>query len=157
MSGVADPAELPKDLPVPADDGAADHLPGKALPRLKLPSTAGDSIALNELGAGRTVLYCYPLTGRPDTDLPEGWDSIPGARGCTNEACDFRSHYVELRDSGASEVFGISSQDSAYQQELVDRLRLPFAMLSDTGFHLAQQLGLPTFQAGGLTLLDGSR
>ena len=144
--------QLPADLPVPEDDGAADHLLGRAAPKLSLLSTSGESILLDELGAGRTVLYLYPLTGRPGTDLPDGWDAIPGARGCTPEACDFRDHHDELLDAGAARVFGVSSQDSDYQREVVDRLRLPFAMLSDTHLGLAEQLGLPTFQIGEMTL-----
>lgn len=144
--------ELPSDLPVPEDDGAADHLVGRSAPRLSLPSTADESIALDDLGPGRTVLYVYPLTGRPDADLPDGWNYIPGARGCTAEACDFRNHYDALLDAGASQVFGVSSQDRDYQREVVERLRLPFAMLSDTGLSLAERLGLPTFQAHGVTL-----
>lgn len=143
---------MPADLPVPVDDGAADHLPRLAVPRVVLPSTSGKSVALDDLGAGRTVLYVYPLTGRPDRDLPDGWDSIPGARGCTPEACDFRDHHGELLDAGATRVFGVSTQDSDYQREVVDRLRLPFAMLSDTELRLAALLRLPTFQAGGTTL-----
>jgi peroxiredoxin/DNA-binding transcriptional MerR regulator len=142
---VSDLHQLPPDLPVPEDDGAADHLTGRMLPNLDLPSTAGDTIALHALGEGRSVVYCYPLTGRPDTDLPEGWDNIPGARGC-------RDHHDDLAAAGAARVFGLSSQDTGYQQEVVDRLRLPFAMLSDTGFRLADTLGLPTFEAGQATL-----
>jgi peroxiredoxin len=147
-----DLTRLPADLPRPTDDGAADHLAGRPAPRLVLPSTAGDRVALDALGPGRTVLYLYPLTGRPGTDLPDGWDAIPGARGCTSEACDFRDHYVELRDAGAEQVFGVSSQDTDYQREAVERLRLPFAMLSDTELSLATMLDLPTFEAAGKLL-----
>lgn len=143
---------LPSDLPVPEDDGAADHLPGMKIPEIELPSTAGESVRLDMLGAGRTVVYIYPLTGRPGTDLPEGWDSIPGARGCTPEACSFRDHYQDLLAAGASRVFGLSSQGTDYQREVVERLHLPFDMLSDTTLHLANALRLPTFEAGGLTL-----
>jgi peroxiredoxin len=146
------PYELPPDLPVPVDDGAAGHLVGQPAPPVVLPSTSGDAVALDRLGAGRSVLYVYPLTGRPDVDLPEGWDSIPGARGCTTEACDFRDHHAELLESGAAAVFGLSSQDTAYQQEVVERLGLPFAMLADPGFAVAEALRLPTFTAGGRTL-----
>jgi peroxiredoxin len=142
----------PTQMPVPEDDGAADHLPGLAAPRVTLPSTSGENIALDDLGPGCTVLYVYPMTGRPDRDLPEGWDSIPGARGCTPEACDFRDHHEELLDAGATRVFGVSAQDTDYQREVVDRLRLPFAMLSDTELRLAAVLRLPTFRAGGMTL-----
>jgi peroxiredoxin len=149
---MADLNQLPADLPIPEDDGAADHLVGQPIPRLSLPSTAGRTIALDDLGPGRAVLYIYPLTGRPDIGLPDGWDNIPGARGCTTEACDFRDHHRDLLDAGATAVLGLSSQDSDYQREVVDRLRLPFEMLSDTGLSLAEKLNLPTFRAGDLML-----
>jgi peroxiredoxin/DNA-binding transcriptional MerR regulator len=149
---VTDLNQLPPNLPVPTDDGAADHLPGLALPPLRLPATTGEEIDLAALGPGRTVIYLYPLTGRPDTDVPDGWDLIPGARGCTPEACGFRDHHQDLLAAGASAVYGLSSQDTGYQRELVERLRLPFAMLSDTGFRLADALTLPTFHAAGQRL-----
>lgn len=147
---MSDHSSLPADLPIPQDDGAADHLPGLAIPELVLPSTATGSAGL--AAAGRTVLYIYPLTGRPGQDVPEGWDSIPGARGCTAEACDFRDHHRELLAAGAGRIFGLSSQDTAYQREVVDRLHLPFAMLSDTEFAVARALGLPTFEFEGQQL-----
>ncbi|MGP6173634.1 MerR family DNA-binding transcriptional regulator [Corynebacterium sp. A21] len=140
---------LPAGLPVPEDDGAADHLPGMPIPGLQLPTSDGGSVSLNELGPGRTVIYFYPLTGRPGVDLPEGWDSIPGARGCSNEACDFRDHFAELREAGAGHVFGMSSQTPAYQAEVVERLRLPFPMISDESFSFGDLLSLPTFAAVG--------
>lgn len=152
---------LPANLPVPEDDGAADHLPGIAIPGIALPSTAGETVKLAAPGAGRasraghtgrTILYIYPLTGRPGEDIPEGWNAIPGARGCTAEACDFRDHHEELLAAGAARVFGMSSQDTAYQREVVERLRLPFSMLSDPGFRLAKELNLPTFESQGRTL-----
>jgi peroxiredoxin len=149
---MTDLSQLPSNLPVPQDDGAADHIVGRPVPALSLPSTSGESVALGALGPGRTVIYVYPMTGRPGVDLPVGWDDIPGARGCTPEACDFRDHHQDLVDAGADRVFGLSSQDSDYQRELVDRLRLPFAMLSDTELSLAMALDLPTFEAGGRTL-----
>lgn len=145
-------SHMPDDLPVPADDGAADHLPGARMPSLSLPGTAGETVRLDALGRGRSVLYVYPLTGRPDTDLPEGWSAIPGARGCTPEACGFRDHHGELLAAGASRVFGLSSQDTDYQREVVQRLDLPYQMLSDPAMRLAGELGLPTFSAGGMTL-----
>ena len=144
--------ELPDDLPAPVDDGAADHLPGTRMPAVGLVATDGEFVALDRLGPGRAVLYLYPLTGRPGAALPEGWNSIPGARGCTTEACDFRDHHADLVAAGAATVYGVSSQDSDYQRELVERLRLPFAMLSDTEFALAGALGLPTFTAAGRRL-----
>ena len=143
---------LPAGLPVPADDGAADHLPGQPMPALSLPATDGSQVALAALGEGRTVVYLYPMTGRPGVDLPEGWDDIPGARGCTPESCAFRDLMAELRAAGAARVFGLSSQSSGYQREAVSRLHLPFSMLSDEGLALAGALGLPTFQVAGMTL-----
>ncbi|MQA01961.1 MAG: redoxin family protein [Streptosporangiales bacterium] len=143
---------LPDDLPRPVDDGAADHLRGLPLPQLALVSTSGTQVALDDLGPGRTVLYVYPMTGRPGTDLPAGWDAIPGARGCTTEACDFRDHHADLREVGAGQVFGVSSQDTGYQRELAGRLRLPFDVLADPELRLATELRLPTFTADGMTL-----
>jgi peroxiredoxin len=122
---MTDYTTLPADLPVPEDDGAAAHLPGAPMPDLELTTSSGEPIDLGDLGPGRTVVYLYPLTGQPGLDLPDGWDSIPGARGCSTEACDFRDHFAELRDAGAQQVFGLSSQSSGYQAEVVDRLRLP--------------------------------
>ena len=125
-------APLPRDLPVPDDDGATDHLLGVRAPGVALASTDGTTVRLDQLPPGRTVLYVYPLTGRADLDLPDGWDAIPGARGCTNEACDFRDHHADLLAAGAAAVYGLSTQTSGYQAELVERLRLPFAVLSPT-------------------------
>jgi len=143
---------LPEDLPVPVDDGAASHLPGRAMPALSLPATDGRQVALDALGSGRTVVYIYPMTGRPGVDLPEGWDDIPGARGCTPESCGFRDLHAELLAAGAARVFGLSSQTSEYQREAVERLHLPFAMLSDEHMALVGALGLPTFTVAGMTL-----
>ena len=146
---MADYLNLPDDLPAPEDDGAADHLRGRALPDLALTSTDGETVALDRLGPGRTVIYLYPMTGRPGVDLPDGWNEIPGARGCTPEACGFRDHFAELREAGADAVYGLSSQTSDYQREAAQRLNLPFAMLADPELTLAGALNLPTFVADG--------
>lgn len=146
---MSDYMSLPTDLPVPEDDGAADHLPGTAMPHIVRPGTKGGDVALDQLGDGRTVLYIYPMTGQPGVDLPDGWNEIPGARGCTPEACGFRDHYAELRTAGAAGVYGLSSQTTAYQAELAERLALPFEILSDSGHELARALDLPTFTADG--------
>lgn len=140
---------LPPALPVPQDNGAAQHLPGTTLPALELPTSDGGATRLDALGPGRTIIYAYPLTRRPGEPLPEGWDAIPGARGCTNEACAFRDHFADLRASGVTAVFGLSGQNPAYQAEAVGRLHLPFTMLSDEHFALADALNLPTFHAPG--------
>lgn len=144
--------ELPKDLPVPQDDGACDHLAGMTLPPIGLPSTRGRVVDLSRL-AGTAVVYIYPRTGRPDQELPTGWNAIPGARGCTPQSCAFRDHYEELQRAGAAHVYGLSSQDSAYQREAVERLHLPFELLSDAGLELAQALNLPTFEVDGMKLI----
>ena len=149
---MTDLTSLPTDLPVPRDDGAADHLPGHAMPSVALPSTAGELVNLASLGAGRTILYVYPLTGRPGHDLPTGWDDIPGARGCTPEACSFRDHHTELPAAGAARVFGLSRQNTDYQAEVADRLHLPFALLSDVDAALGAALRLPAFEVDALTL-----
>jgi peroxiredoxin len=138
--------------PMLCDDGTAARLVGVRLPAVTLSATDGSTVGLTALGAGRTVLYVYPLTGRPRVDLPEGWDTIPGARGCTAEACGFRNHHEELLGAGAARVYGLSSQPGDYQRELVGRLRLPFAMLADPEFAVRDALRLPTFDAGTMTL-----
>lgn len=140
---------LPAGLPVPVDDGAAEHLSGAPIPDISLPTSSGGQVRLTDLPAGRTIIYLYPLSGRPGQDIPEGWDAIPGARGCTTQACDFRDHFQELAAAGASQVWGLSSQSPDYQAELVRRLHLPFDMLSDETFALGDALGLPTFSAAG--------
>jgi peroxiredoxin len=148
-----DPNVLPPDLPVPEDDGAAAHLPGLALPRFELAATDGSTVQLDRL-EGRTIVYAYPRTGRPGEDpLVPDWDLIPGARGCTPETCGFRDHHAELQAAGAAEVFGLSAQDSDYQREVVDRLQLPFPLLSDEDLELTKALRLPTFEAAGQTLI----
>jgi len=133
------------------DDGATDHLPGTRLPSVPLISTAGEPVDLSKL-PGRTVVYCYPRTGRPDQDLPRGWNEIPGARGCTPQSCSFRDHHEELRALGAR-VFGLSTQDTEYQREAAGRLRLPFELLSDERLEFAGALALPTFEADSMILL----
>lgn len=143
--------ELPEDLPVPVDDGASDHLLGMRLPLVPLISTAGRVVDLAGL-PGRTVVYCYPRTGRPGVESPKGWDEIPGARGCTPQSCAFRDHHEELRALGAR-VFGLSTQTTGDQQEAVERLHLPFELLSDAGLSFAGALRLPTFEVESMTLL----
>jgi len=117
-----------------------------------LRSTSGQNVTLDELGPGRAVLYIYPLNGRPGVDLPDGWDAIPGARGCTPESCGFRDHHAELVAAGAGAVFGLSSQSTEYQAELAARLALPFAILSDPALEVAETLRLPTFTVDGQRL-----
>jgi peroxiredoxin len=138
---------LPPGLPVPVDDGASDHLPGLPFPAIPLPSTAGRRVDLAAL-PGRTVVYFYPHTGRPDRDPLPGWNEIPGARGCTPQSCAFRDHHAELRELGAG-VYGLSTQDTDYQREAVDRLHLPFELLSDERFEVIDALKLPTFELAG--------
>jgi len=146
------PLELPDDLPVPVDDGAAGHLTGIAVPDLELPATDGSRVNLSRL-AGRTVVYVYPRTGRPGQAMPTGWNGIPGARGCTPQSCSFRDHFDELRALGVRQLYGLSTQDSDYQREMVDRLHLPFAILSDAGLTLQRALRLQTFDVDGMVLL----
>ncbi len=152
MTTTHDPNVLPPGIPVPQDDGAARHLQGLALPSLSLAATDGSRVDLSKL-AGRTVVYIYPRTGVPGQPLPEGWDAIPGARGCTPQSCSFRDHFAELKRLGVAHLYGLSTQDTAYQREAVERLKLPFAILSDAGLALTRAIDLPTFAVAGMTLL----
>lgn len=144
--------DLPADLPVPQDDGACDHLVGRRLPSLRLPATTGGSVDLAALPPGRSVVFVYPMTGTPGVALPEGWNDIPGARGCTPQTCAIRDLHREFAMRGVA-VFGLSSQTPEAQREAAARLHLPYALLSDAEHRLADALGLPTFEAGGLRLI----
>lgn len=145
---------LPADLPVPADDGAARHLAGMALPDLELLSTSGRTVNLARLETAWTVIYCYPRTGLPGQDPPGGlgeWNAIPGARGCTPQSCGYRDHSEALARLGAR-VFGLSTQTSDYQREMVERLHLPFEVLSDRELKCTKALRLPAFEFAGETM-----
>ena len=149
---MSDWSQLPADLPVPLDDGGADHLTGIRVPSVALPSTGRGVVDLS-LTAGSVVVYAFPRTGVPgEPSLSDDWDSIPGARGCTPESCGFRDHHAELQALGV-DVVGLSTQDTAYQQEAVDRLHLPFPLLSDADLALTQALRLPTMEVAGQRLL----
>jgi peroxiredoxin len=146
------PNALPTNIPAPQDDGAARHLTGMALPDIALPATSGPAVNLTKI-SGRSVVYIYPRTGVPGVANPDGWDQIPGARGCTPQSCSFRDHAGELKMLGVAHLFGLSTQDTAYQCEAVERLHLPFPVLSDEKLQLTKAMKLPTFVAGGMTLL----
>lgn len=139
------PYELPADLPVPVDDGACDHLPNIRLPPIPLKSTTGRVVDVSRL-KGRTVVYCYPRTGRPGQEIPKDWDGIPGARGCTPQSCAFRDQHGEFAALGVR-VFGLSTQRTEYQREAVERLHLPFELLSDEDLVFTRALRLPTFES----------
>lgn len=151
VSDTVDPYVLPADLPVPVDDGAADHLEGATAPALALPSTSGEDVDLGTAARGLLVLYLYPRTGHPGEPLPEGWDDIPGARGCTPQACAFRDHFAELQALGAN-VLGLSAQPLTDQIEFAERVALPYPVLSDPELTLAEALTLPTFEVAGMRL-----
>jgi peroxiredoxin len=150
--GTHDPNTLPPNIPAPQDDGGAAHLTGMRLPDVALAATDGASVNLSKL-AGRTVVYIYPRTGVPGVDTLPGWDQIPGARGCTPQSCSFRDHFGELKRLGVAQLFGLSMQDIAYQQEAATRLHLPFPILSDEKLALTKALNLPTFTTSGMTLI----
>jgi len=139
-------------LPAPEDDGAARHLAGTPVPPIPLEATDGADVSLARL-PGVTVVYAYPMTGRPGVALPEGWDAIPGARGCTPQACAFRDHHAELLGAGAAQVFGLSTLDRDYQREVAERLHLPFRLLSDAALRLTTALRLPVMLVDSATLL----
>lgn len=142
---------LPANLPVPIDDGVCQHLQNAMLPDIALASTQGSPVNLRQL-TGWSVIYIYPMTGLPGTALPDGWDNIPGARGCTPQSCAFRDHHSELQQLGAR-VFGLSTQTTAYQTEAATRLHLPFDLLSDAQFAFTDALQLPTFEVNHQRLI----
>lgn len=144
-------SKLPTGLPIPKDDGSCNHLIGMSLPDLSLSSTKGGEVNVSLL-SGLTVIYIYPMTGRPDTPLPDGWDQIPGARGCTPQSCSFRDHSEELSRLNAT-VYGLSTQSTPYQNEVAERLHLPFALLSDQALRFSKALSLPTMDVEGQTLI----
>ncbi|MGI8501940.1 MAG: peroxiredoxin [Hassallia sp.] len=143
--------KLPKDLPVPQDDGACAHLLGEKLPQVTLTSSRSNQLELSKI-KGRVVFYCYPMTAQPGIPIPDGWEQIPGALGCTFQSCAFRDHHAELQALGV-QVYGISTQDSSYQQEAVERLHLPFELLSDADFAFTTSFRLPTFEVEGKRLI----
>lgn len=151
MTTPYNPMELPADLPVPVDDGAAVHLTGMKLPSISLQATDGSEVDLSKQ-SGLTVVFAYPRTGVPGEEPLPGWNEIPGARGCTPQACGFRDHHQELVKLGAR-VFGLSSQTTDFQHDAAERLKLPYPILSDANLRLTQALNLPTFEVAGMTLI----
>jgi peroxiredoxin len=139
-------------IPAPPNDGATRHLAGARLASVTLLATNGNLVDLSAL-AGRVVVYAYPRTGKPGVENPDGWDLIPGARGCTPQSCSFRDHFAELKALGVDHLFGLSTQHQEDQREAAERLHLPFAMLSDDRLTLTRAMHLPTFQVSGMTLL----
>jgi peroxiredoxin len=147
-----DYGSLPPDLPVPEDDGAADHLHGMTLPPLPLAVPGGGSFDLREAATiGTLVAFVYPRTGTPGQALPPGWDDIPGARGCTPQSCTFRDRHSALAGLGAT-VVGISAMDPGEQRAFAEREQLPYPLLNDGPLKLRDELGLPTFEVCGMTL-----
>jgi peroxiredoxin len=151
VSAGYDPTALPEGLPVPVDDGRADHLPGLRLPSLSFPATTGGSLNLGELAAELLALFVYPRTGRPGEESPPGWDEIPGARGCTPQSCGFRDLRAEFEALNCR-VAGLSAQTADYQREAAERLRLGYPLLADPELRLAAALDLPTFIFDGVRL-----
>jgi peroxiredoxin len=140
-------------IPKPIDDGAARHLIGMRIAAVPLLATDGSTVDLATL-RGLTVVYIYPRTGVPGVPNPDGWDLIPGARGCTPQSCSFRDHFAELKTLGVTRLFGLSAQGTAYQREAAERLHLPFPLLSDEHLRLTEAMRLPTFETSGMTLLQ---
>lgn len=146
---------IPMDLPIPADDGRADHLRGAPVPAIALPATDGSSVRLDDPTAPTTLVFAFPRTGRPGEEPIGGlaaWNAIPGARGCTPQACGYRDRWASFQALGAR-VLGLSTQDTAYQREAAERLGLPYLLLSDERLELATSLDLPRWDHHGLTLL----
>lgn len=145
-----DLTDLPDNLPIPVDDGSTNHLSGMLMPDISFAATDNQYVNIKQL-QGLVVIYIYPMTGQPGVPLPDGWDEIPGARGCTPQSCGFRDQHVELEELNAK-VFGLSSQKPNYQLEVKGRLHLPFELLSDDQLALKDLLQLPTFIAASMEL-----
>ena len=143
---------LPTNLPAPQDDGACKHLAGMTLPALKLYSTEDRAVTVSEAASRLAVFFFYPRSGRPNEPVPEGWDQIPGARGCTPQSCGFRDVYDQFKRLRV-QVFGVSSQSTEFQKEFVERMELPYEILSDEYFALTEALRLPTFEFNGMRLI----
>lgn len=139
-------------IPAPVDDGATRHLTRARIASVSLRATDGSKVDLSAL-PGRVIVYAYPRTGKPGVENPEGWDMIPGARGCTPQSCAFRDHFAELEALGVERLFGLSTQDTEYQREAVERLHLPFVILSDEHLVLTRAMNFPVFEMSGMTLL----
>lgn len=151
ISTAHNPLDLPNNLPAPIDDGACNHLLGLEIPAITLKTTDNTSIDISKL-KGVVVIYCYPRTGRPGISPPEGWDNLPGARGCTPQSCAFKDQYTAFISKGI-QVFGLSTQDTVYQQEAVERLHLPFPLISDNNLIFTNTLRLPTFTIQKIELI----
>ncbi|KAH3911468.1 hypothetical protein HBI56_103590 [Parastagonospora nodorum] len=143
---------FPSGLPVPKDDGACSHLLGSRMPSVTLPDTSGNTVDVSSL-SGLTILFCYPRTGAPGETITDDWNAIPGARGCTPQACSFKDELAELAKLGVKNVFGLSTQDTPYQTEAKERLHLPYDLLSDKELAFAEALKLPTFEWQGKQLI----
>lgn len=143
---------FPAELLIPQDDGACSHLTGSAMPSVSMSDTSGHSVDVASL-SGPTILFCYPRTGAPGETITDDWNAIPGARGCTPQACSFRDELTELQKLGVKNIFGVSTQDTPYQAEAKERLRLPYELLSDENLTFAKALKLPTFEWQGKTLI----
>ncbi len=139
-------------IPAPKLDASLEHLNNFIIPEIKLSSTSGDEIDLSKL-IGLTIIYVYPMTGQPNVALPEGWDEIPGARGCTPQSCSFRDNFSELKKLNIKNIFGLSSQTTKYQKEMSERLHLPYPILSDEKLVFANALKLPTFKVDNMSLI----
>ncbi|GAA1581749.1 MerR family transcriptional regulator [Actinoplanes couchii] len=137
----------------PETRGRPADLIGRALPELRFYGTDGRPISLHDLGPGRSVVFVYPLTGRPGVDLPRGLLEIPGARGAGRDNW-LRDHHAEILAAGAARVYGLSAQSTGYQRELVHRLALPYPLIPDPQLTLAAATGLPTRTTGDLTVYE---
>lgn len=126
-------------------------LQGTRIPVLTLPAHLGGDLDVVDQTAAATVLFCYPATGTP-APLPENWNTIPGAVGCTLENRLFRDAHPQFQACDVA-VRGISTQRPDEQAAFARAEDIPFPLLSDMDLHLAAALRLPTFHAGqGLRL-----
>ncbi len=85
----------------------------------------GNPVKLSGLKGKKVVLYFYPKDMTP---------------GCTAEACDLRDNYRMLLKQGY-EVLGISTDDEKSHRKFIEKEKLPFRLLADTGKSVHKKYG----------------
>ena len=139
-------------IPAPKEDEDLSHLLKYKIKSVLLKSTNNQSVDLSKI-KGLSIIYIYPMTGQPNKPLPENWDNIPGARGCTPQSCSFRDNFSILKNLNVNNIFGLSTQTTDYQKEMTERLHLPFPVLSDEKLEFSKQLNLPIFEVENMKLI----
>ena len=142
---------LPENLPIPENDGKANHLLGRQIPNIILPSTVDSFFDFSSINNRYGILYFFPLMGMPQDDVPQGWDNIPGARGCTPQNISVNKHLKDLEEYDAAPI-GISTQPIAELEQLSSMRNLSQVLVSDNKLEFQKQLNVPVFVVDGNTM-----